>query len=413
VNAVAPTLEAFFTERLMNQRQASPHTIASYRDTCRLLLAFAEQHNAKPPSALDFADLDAPTIAAFLDHLENGRGNSIRSRNSRLAAVHSLYRFAAHPEHAALIARVLAIPSKRFDRTDVSFLTNDEVDALLAAPDRTRWVGRRDHALLALAIQTGLRVSELAGLRCRDVELSTGPHVRCLGKGRKNRSTPLTAATVTILDRWMRERDGAAPDPLFPTSRGNQLSRDAIALLVTRHARTATATCPTLKNKNISPHVLRHTCAMALLHSGVDPTVIALWLGHEQTRTTDLYVHADLTLKNGPWPERHHQASSPAATTPPTSSSPSSTACDYADPVEPVTASQQAITAVLGINASSALRMDITGARWGLHGAEAVLKLRALRSNGDLDTYWAFHLDHEHRRVHQTRYLNSNIQAAA
>ena len=201
MSALAPTLEAFFTDRLMQQLQASPHTVAGYRDTFRLLLTFAEHKTGKAPCKLDFQHLDATLIAAFLDHLENDRGNSARTRNTRLAAIHSLFRYAAlrHPEHAELIARVLAIPSKRFERTDVSFLHRDQVEALLAAPDRLRWIGRRDYALLAVAVQTGLRVSELTGLRCGDVELGSGAHVRCMGKGRKARCTPLSAQTVIIL----------------------------------------------------------------------------------------------------------------------------------------------------------------------------------------------------------------------
>lgn len=299
MNALAPTLQAFFTERLMQQLQASPHTVAAYRDTFRLLLAFAERRTGKAPSVLDFERLDATTITAFLDYIEHERGNSARSRNSRLAAIHSLFRFAAlrHPELAGLIARVLAIPSKRFERTDVSFLNRDEVHALLGAPDRTRWLGRRDYALLAVAVQTGLRVSELTGLRCGDVELRSGAHVRCTGKGRKARCTPLSAQNATILEAWMQERKGQASDPLFPTSRGRALSRDAVGLLVAKYAAIAREHCPSLQNKAVSPHVLRHSAAMSLLHAGVDSTVIALWLGHEQTRTTEVYVHADLTLK--------------------------------------------------------------------------------------------------------------------
>lgn len=299
MSALAPTLQAFFTERLINQRHASTHTIASYRDTYRLLLGFVEQRSGKQPCQLDIADLDAPTIGAFLDHLQAGRGNSVRSRNTRLAAIHSLFRFAAlgHPEHAALIARVLAIPSKRFDHATVSYLTPAEIDALLAAPDRTRWVGRRDHALLAVAVQTGLRVSELTALRCGDVEFGTGPNVRCRGKGRKERCTPLTANTVAVLVAWMRERGGRDADPLFPTSRGNALSRDAVALRVGKYADIARARCPSLRAKIVSPHTLRHSCAMTLLASGVEATVIALWLGHEQTRTVEIYIHADLAIK--------------------------------------------------------------------------------------------------------------------
>lgn len=299
MTALAPTLQAFFIERLINQRHASAHTVASYRDTCRLLLGFVEQRTGKPPHQFEITDLDAPTIGAFLDYLETGRGNSVRSRNTRLAAIHSLFRFAAlrHPEHAALIARVLAIPSKRFDHAEVSYLTSAEIEAVLAAPELTRWIGRRDHALLTVAVQTGLRVSELTALRCGDIETGTGAHVRCAGKGRKQRCTPLTANTVAILTGWMEERGGQDTDPLFPTSRGNALSRDAIALLVDKYAGIAERACPSLQTKTVSPHTLRHSCAMTLLESGVEATVIALWLGHEQTRTVDRYIHADLRIK--------------------------------------------------------------------------------------------------------------------
>lgn len=299
MSALAPTLQAFFTERLINEKGASSHTIAAYRDTFRLLLAFAQKHTCKQPSTLEIEDLDAPLIAAFLDHLEHGRGNSPRTRNARLAAIHSLYRYAAlrHPEHAALISRVLAVPSKRFDRAIVSYLTNQEVDPLINAPDRSRWIGRRDHALLTLTIQTGVRVSELTSLRCHDVHLGAGPHVQITGKGRKQRATPLTKHTVAVLRQWTQERAGQPDQPLFPTSRGRALSRDAIALLVAKHANTATRVCPTLHNKTVSPHVLRHTAAMNLLHAGIDSTVIALWLGHESVEATQIYLHADMQIK--------------------------------------------------------------------------------------------------------------------
>jgi integrase/recombinase XerD len=301
VTALAPTLEAFFTQRLTGQRQASPHTIAAYRDTFRLLLHFARDRTGKNPCQLDLADLDAPLIAAFLTDLEAGRGNSVRTRNARLAAIRSLFRYAAlrHPEHAALISRVLAIPPKRFQRDLVTFLAPAEAQALLAAPDQSTRTGRRDHALLALAIQTGLRVSEIAALRRCDVTLGTaGAHVRCHGKGRKERITPLTTQTIAVLRAWEREHGDSEPAmALFPGPRGQPLTRSAIEHLVTRHATTATASCPSLRDRHISPHTLRHTAAMQLLHAGVDITVIALWLGHESTETTQIYLHADLTLK--------------------------------------------------------------------------------------------------------------------
>ena len=292
-------LQGFFTDRLIGQRQVSQHTIAAYRDTVRLLVGFAAERTGKQPCDLDITDLDAAAIGAFLTHLETARGNAVSTRNARLAAIRSLFRYAAlhAPEHAAVIARVLAIPPKRCDRAIVGYLDPTETAALLAAPDRTGWLGRRDHALLLLAVQTGLRVSELTGLRRRDVRLGAGAHVRCHGKGRKDRITPLTRPTAAALRVWLTERGGEPDDVLFPTRRGGQLSRDAVEALVARHADTAIAVCPALTERKITPHTLRHTAAMALLHAGVDTSVIALWLGHEQTDTTLIYLHADLTLK--------------------------------------------------------------------------------------------------------------------
>jgi integrase/recombinase XerD len=297
---LAPTLEAFFTDRMIGQRHASPHTIRSYRDTLRMLLVYAHQQTGTQPSALDLADLAAPLVGAFLDHLEHDRHNSARTRNVRLAAIRSLFRYAAlkHPEHADVIARVLAIPQKRFDKTLITYLTDPELDALLAAPDRDTWIGRRDHALILLAAQTGLRAAELTGLTIADVHLGSGPHVSCHGKGRKNRITPLTRQTVAVLRAWLAEHAGAATRPLFATSRGTRLSRDALDHRLTKHAALAATSSPTLKSKTITPHVLRHTAAMRLLHAGVDTAVIALWLGHESIDTTQIYLHADLALKD-------------------------------------------------------------------------------------------------------------------
>ena len=299
MSALAPVMEGLFTERLIGQRRASAHTVASYRDTFRLLLGFAHDRTGKAPSKLFLEDLDAALVGAFLDHLERERHNSVRTRNNRLAAIHSLFAYAAlrHPEHAALIQRVLAIPAKRMDRQLVCFLTSDEVDALLAAPDRDTWIGRRDHALLLVAIQTGLRVSELTALTCGDLELGTGAHLRCHGKGRKERITPLTAEACAVLRVWLAERRGDTPDTVFPSRRGGPLSSDAVAVLVARHARTAGSQCPSLVTKTVTPHVLRHTCAMSLLAVGVDTSVIALWLGHEGVETTQIYLHADLAIK--------------------------------------------------------------------------------------------------------------------
>jgi site-specific recombinase XerD len=300
MSALAPTLEAFFTQRLIGQRHASPHTVAAYRDAWRLLLRFVHARTGKEPSQLDLADLDATVISAFLDHLEQQRHNSTRTRNARLAAIRSFFHYAAlrHPEHAGLIARVLAIPVKRCEHKEVSYLSRLELDALATAPDPDTWTGRRDRALLEVAGQTGLRVSELTGLRNQDVELGAGAHVRCTGKGRKERCTPLSKATVAALRTWMQERGGAPADPLFPTRRGTALSRSAVACLVAKHTATAAQRCPSLRGKHPTPHVLRHTCAMELLRSGTDTAVIALWLGHERPETTArIYLHADLSIK--------------------------------------------------------------------------------------------------------------------
>lgn len=295
----AGLLQAFFADRLMRQRQASPHTIAAYRDTFCLLLRFAQDYLKKAPSALHLDDLDASFIGAFLDHIEENRGNSARSRNARLAAIHSFFHYAAlHvPEHSALIQRVLSIPSKRYDRTEIEFLDSHEIKALLAAPDVSTWTGRRDQTLLLVAVQTGLRVSELVGLRCEDVIIGNGAHVRCVGKGRKERCVPLRKDTVGALRSWLRECNYRSSDPLFPSTRGGPLGVDGIAHLVARHLATARKRCASLKKKRVSPHVLRHSAAMQLLLAGVDHSVIALWLGHERLETTQMYLHANLALK--------------------------------------------------------------------------------------------------------------------
>jgi site-specific recombinase XerD len=296
---VAPTLQMFFTDRLVQQRQVSPRTIAAYRDTLRLLLGFVHQKTRKLPAQLDWDDLDSTIVSEFLNYLENERHNSIRTRNVRLTAIRSLFSYAAlrHPEHALLIQRVLAIPPKRFDKRIVTYLSPPEIDALIAAPDQTRWEGRRDRALMLLAVQTGLRVSELTGLNCCDVTLGVGANVCCEGKGRKQRAVPLTSPVQTLLRAWLAERAGLPGDPLFPTRTGRRLSRDAVALRVSTHAAVAAKACPTLLGKSIHPHVLRHSCAMSLLQAGVDTSVIALWLGHAGVRSTDAYVHADISIK--------------------------------------------------------------------------------------------------------------------
>jgi len=298
MNTLATTLQAFFTDRLIRQRQVSPNTVQSYRDTLRLLLVFASERHGKAPGKLGIDSLDAPIIGTFLDHLEGHRKNGVRTRNARLAAIRSLFRYAAlrHPEHAATIERVLAIPPKRFDRRLVTWLAEAELGALLAAPDRMTWTGRRDTALFALAAQTGLRASELIGLTCRDVHLGSGAHVSCHGKGRKQRITPLTSGTIAHLRVWLAER---------------ALSRDALEHRLAKYVRKATDACPSLAQKSVTMHVLRHSAAMRLLQAGIDTAVIALWLGHEQIETTQIYLHADLQIK-----ERALERTAPITTKP-------------------------------------------------------------------------------------------------
>lgn len=298
MNALAPLLQAFFTDRLQRQRRASPHTVTAYRDTFRLLLAFAEQRVGRTPANLQVTDLDADLIVDFLHELETVRHNSLRTRNARLAAVRSFFRFLAlHlPDHLHQIQRILAIPQKTSDQRLVGFLTRPEVEALLAMPDRSTWMGRRDATLLVVALHTGLRVSELIGLRIGDVILTSGAHVRCLGKGRKERCTPLTGAVGPVRE-WLKERGGAPTEVLFPSRRGGTLSTDAVQQLVAKYAAAARATCPSLQGKRVTPHVLRHTTAVELLQAGNDATVVALYLGHESLATTQIYVHADLEVK--------------------------------------------------------------------------------------------------------------------
>jgi integrase/recombinase XerD len=299
MTSLAPTLEAYFTDRLIRQRRVSPHTIASYRDTFRLLLAYIHRTTGTPPSRLQITDLHAATIGAFLQHLEQERANTARTRNIRLAAIHSFFHYCAlrHPEHAALIQRVLAIPRKRADKRTVTFLTAAETQALLDAPNRSTWAGRRDHALLLTAVQTGLRNSELLGLTRHDTQLGTGAHVRTVGKGRKERIAPLTKQTVAVLRAWLRETTDQRATPLFPSRDGGTLTRDAIERRLALHVATAQRACPALRSKRVTMHTMRHTAAMNLLAAGVDTSTIALWLGHEQERTTHIYLHADLELK--------------------------------------------------------------------------------------------------------------------
>ena len=296
---VATLIERYFTERLMRQRDVSVNTIASYKDTFRLLFVFAQGCLRKPPSALALDDLDAPFIGAFLEDLEMKRGAGVRTRNLRLTAIRSFFRFASfeEPAYSAHIQRVLAIPSKRHDKRQVHFLTRTEIEAILAAPDRTTWLGRRDHMLLLLAAQTGLRLSELISLDRDAAHLGHGANVRCVGKGRKERCTPLTSHARVALQAWLKEPARHGTTVLFPNMHGGRLSADAIQALLAKYVRIAVGECPSLKCKRVSPHVLRHSAAMELLQAGVDCSVIALWLGHESIETTQTYLHAHLALK--------------------------------------------------------------------------------------------------------------------
>jgi len=300
VHATLSTLlHGYLTQRLIAEMGASPHTVACYRDTFRLLLSFAQNRLGKSPTMLLAQDLDAPFVGHFLSHLEQGRGNAAASRNIRLAAIHSFFKYVAlqEPSLGALAQRVLAIPCKRHVSKTIDFLTRTEMDSLLAAPDPGTWMGRRDRALLLVAMQTGLRASELIGLRCQDVVLGCGAHVRCLGKGRRERCTPLRKDALATLRAWLRERNGQPSEPLFPNARGNPLSHDGLEYILSKHVATAKVKCPSLLTKRVTPHVLRHSLAMTLLQSGIDRSIIALWLGHRSVETTQIYLHANLELK--------------------------------------------------------------------------------------------------------------------
>ncbi|GAB3259398.1 tyrosine-type recombinase/integrase [Arthrobacter pigmenti] len=299
MSLLAPALERFFTVHLIQELNASPHTITAYRDAWMLLLSYLRQHSRTATNRLELEVLDAATIGAFLKHLQQDRGNGIRTRNARLAAIHAFFRYTliTHPEHAGTIGEVLALPMKRNEHTNLTFLTEDEARLLADAPDRQTRTGRRDRAMLLTAITTGLRVSELTGLQWQDLTLGPTAYLTCLGKGRRTRITPLNKETTAVLALWRAELGANGHTPVFPSNRGTPMSTDAVAQRVTTHAATAAANCPTLKDKHITPHTLRHTCAMRLLQNGVDTSTIALWLGHQSPETTQIYLHEDMNMK--------------------------------------------------------------------------------------------------------------------
>lgn len=296
---LASLVEGFFIERLMSQRQVSNQTLSAYRDTFRLLLSYAQRKLGKAPSMLAFEDLKASFVCDFLNHLEQERNNSARTRNHRLAAIRSFFRYAAYrvPQLSGHIQQVLAIPAKRWQKPLINFLTLDEVNAMLGAIDRDSWAGRRDHTLLSLAVHTGLRVSELIHLHRSDVSLGAGSSIRCHGKGRKERCIPIDKSIAKIIKHWLREQGGKPSDPLFPNRLGGELSRDGVQYILGKYIVLARKGCPSLEKKRITPHVLRHTTAVHLLQAGVDLSAIALWLGHESPESTQVYIDSDLAHK--------------------------------------------------------------------------------------------------------------------
>lgn len=295
----AKLVEEFFLDRLIRQRNSSPQTVAAYRDCFRLLFEFSRDHMRKPTDRFVLADLDTPLVLAFLDHLEKVRKNSIRSRNARLAAIRSFLRFAAlkDPQSLAVIQRALAIPLKRCSKPLVGFLSREEVQAILDAPDISTWPGQRDRVLLATLYNTGARVSEAIGIKVSDVILESSPNIRLHGKGRKDRTIPIWPATAVQIRRWLTRIDRSPDKPLFPAIAGGPLTRSAITDRLRRAVREAAGKCASLSRRRVSPHTFRHTTAMHLLQSGVDITLVALWLGHESPATTHIYVEADLKMK--------------------------------------------------------------------------------------------------------------------
>ena len=299
MNALATSLQTYFTTFAHTQRDLSANTISSYRDTWRMLLKHLAATHGVAVNTLDFDTVTATNVTRFLDHLEHERGNNTKTRNTRLTAIRSVLARALpdHPEHAATITQVLAIPPRRTTRPVIAFLTHDEVDALLAAPDTTNRTGRRDHALLVMTVQTGLRISEVCSLTCDDIHLGASPHIACTGKGRRQRVTPLTKTTVTTMTTYLAERRTRPGAALFCGPHGQPLSRDALEHRLATHLATAAITCPSIAAKHVTMHTLRHTAAMNLLAAGVDVSVIALWLGHADTHSTDAYLHADMAIK--------------------------------------------------------------------------------------------------------------------
>lgn len=299
MNALAIELQSYFTSFARDQRDLSPHTISSYRDTWRLLITYLSDTTGTRADRIDFADLTVESVTGFLDHLEHDRHNSTATRNARLSGIRAVlvHALPAQLDDAGTITRILAIPAKRHPTPQVEYLASDEADALIAAPDRSRWTGRYDHALLVLALQTGLRISELRSLDLNDIDPGVGAHVRCTGKGRRQRCTPLTSATTTIMSNYLAERATRSGSALFCGPHGARLSRDALEHRIRIHAATATRACPSLATKHVTMHTLRHTAAMNLLAEGVDVSVIALWLGHQQTQSTDAYLHANMAIK--------------------------------------------------------------------------------------------------------------------
>lgn len=297
--SISSLVQSFFVEHLRNHKGASEQTVSAYRDTFRLLLRFLAEKKGAAPTNLCVDDLDAPAILSFLEHLEHERRNSVRSRNARLAAIRSFFRFVAlrEPEALAVSTRVLAIPVKRFSRSVVNYLTKAEMEAILAAPDRSERSGRRDHAMLLLLYNTGARVSEITGLKVSQFQFAKETFVKLCGKGRKERSLPLWPQTRRVLRSWLEELGGKSDSYVFPNARGNPLTRYGVAYILSKAVTVASAECESLTSKRVSPHVVRHTTAMHLLQSNVDESVIALWLGHESTETTHVYVEADLAMK--------------------------------------------------------------------------------------------------------------------